>query len=109
MLFPQSSLARIQDRNSGWLEVTHVAGHDSQAVLKRGGGYEKTDTRPSFACTNVVRNQEEKSVMTGYCLRCRANREMLEPVQIKMSDGSPAIQGRCAECGTAIVRIGRVF
>ena len=46
--------------------------------------------------------------MTGYCLRCRANREMLEPVQIKMSDDSPAIQSRCAECGTAIVRIGRV-
>ena len=36
-----SSLARVQDRNSGWLKVTHIAGHDSQSVLKRRRRYEK--------------------------------------------------------------------
>ena len=46
--------------------------------------------------------------MTGYCLKCRASRGILEPAQIKMSNGNPATRGRCAECGTAIVRIGRV-
>ena len=46
--------------------------------------------------------------MTGYCLKCRTSRKMLEPVQIKMSSGSPATRGRYAECGTVISGLGRV-
>ena len=40
-LFTPSSLARVQDRNSGWLKVTHVASDDGQSVLKRRRRYEK--------------------------------------------------------------------
>ena len=34
-VFPTSSLTRVQDRNSGWLKVTHITSNDSQSVLKR--------------------------------------------------------------------------
>ena len=41
VLFTPSSLARVQDRNSGWLKVTYVTSNDGQSVLKRRRRYEK--------------------------------------------------------------------
>ena len=46
------------------------------------------------------------AVATGYCVKCKASREMLEPHQITMKNGRPATQGRCPVCGTRIFKIG---
>ena len=43
---------------------------------------------------------------TGYCVKCKAPREIGDPQQITMKNGRPATQGRCPVCGTRIFKIG---
>lgn len=45
--------------------------------------------------------------MTGYCLKCRASREMKDTTAILMKNGRPATQGVCPVCGTKMFRIGK--
>ena len=42
----------------------------------------------------------------GYCVKCRAKREIKDAKQIKMKNGKPAMKGKCPVCGTTIMRIG---
>lgn len=43
----------------------------------------------------------------AYCVKCKATREMAEPVQITMKNGRPATQGKCPKCGVKMFRIGK--
>ena len=45
--------------------------------------------------------------MQGYCVKCRAKREMRNPQQITMKNGRPATTGICPVCGTKMFRIGK--
>lgn len=45
--------------------------------------------------------------MRGYCVKCRASREISNPRQITMKNGRPATQGTCPNCGTKMFRIGK--
>ena len=45
--------------------------------------------------------------MTGYCVKCRASREMRSTQAITMKNGRPATQGVCPNCGTKMFRIGK--
>ncbi len=45
--------------------------------------------------------------MTGYCMKCRAQREMKETRAITMKNGRPATSGVCPTCGTKMFRIGK--
>ena len=42
----------------------------------------------------------------GYCVKCKATREIKDPQQITMKNGRPATQGICPVCGTKIFKIG---
>jgi hypothetical protein len=42
----------------------------------------------------------------GYCMSCKAKREMKNPVKTKMKNGRPAIKGLCSKCSTPMYRIG---
>lgn len=42
----------------------------------------------------------------GYCVKCKAPREIQDPKQITMKNGRPATEGRCPVCGTRIFKIG---
>lgn len=42
----------------------------------------------------------------GYCVKCKAPREITDPKQITMKNGRPATEGRCPVCGTRIFKIG---
>lgn len=44
--------------------------------------------------------------MEGYCVKCRAKREIKNPEQIIMKNGKPAMRGVCPECGTKMFKIG---
>ncbi len=44
----------------------------------------------------------------GYCVKCKASREMVDPRQITMKNGRPATEGHCPVCGTKIFKIGAV-
>jgi hypothetical protein len=41
----------------------------------------------------------------GYCVTCKAKREVSDPKQIERS-GLPAIEGKCAVCGSKIFVLG---
>ena len=45
-------------------------------------------------------------VATGYCVKCKASREIKDAKQITMTNGRPATQGSCPVCGTKIFKIG---
>ncbi len=44
--------------------------------------------------------------MKGYCMKCRARKEIRNAKTVTMKNGSPATQGICASCGTKMFRIG---
>jgi len=46
--------------------------------------------------------------MEGYCLKCRAKKEIKNAKAITMKNGKPANQGTCPTCKTKIFRIGKV-
>jgi hypothetical protein len=43
----------------------------------------------------------------GYCVKCRAKKEIKEPQEVTMKNGRPATQGVCPDCGTKIFKIGK--
>jgi hypothetical protein len=50
--------------------------------------------------------QLESIVATGYCMKCKAQREIKNAKQITMKNGRPATEGACPVCGTKIFKIG---
>jgi uncharacterized protein DUF5679 len=46
------------------------------------------------------------ALASGYCVKCKASREIKDPQQITMKNGRPATQGTCPVCGTKIFKIG---
>ena len=44
----------------------------------------------------------------AYCVKCRAKREMKNPLAITLKNGRPAIQGICPRCGTKMFRLGKL-
>ena len=45
--------------------------------------------------------------MQGYCVKCRAKREMKDAKAITIKNGKPATQGVFQTCGTKMFRIGK--
>lgn len=45
--------------------------------------------------------------MEGYCVKCKAKREMKDPKPVTLKNGRPASKGTCPVCGTAMMRIGK--
>jgi hypothetical protein len=43
----------------------------------------------------------------GYCVKCKAKRDIKDAKDIVMKNGRPATQGLCPECGTKIFKIGK--
>ncbi|MEI8143485.1 MAG: DUF5679 domain-containing protein [Candidatus Berkelbacteria bacterium] len=43
----------------------------------------------------------------GYCVKCRAKKEMQGAEQITMKNGKPAVKGTCPDCGTKMFKIGK--
>jgi len=46
-------------------------------------------------------------MVTAYCVKFRAKREIKDPKKIKMKNGRPALKGTCPKCGTKVFRIGK--
>lgn len=42
----------------------------------------------------------------GYCVKCKAKREMKNPQKVTLKNGKPATKGSCPSCGTKMFRIG---
>jgi Domain of unknown function (DUF5679) len=42
----------------------------------------------------------------AYCVKCKAKREIKDPVQTTMTNGTPATKGTCSACGTNVFKMG---
>ncbi len=38
--------------------------------------------------------------MKGYCMKCKATREIKDPVEAMTKNGRKMVKGTCPECGT---------
>ena len=45
-------------------------------------------------------------VADGYCVKCKAKKEIAKAQEVTMKNGRSALQGVCPDCGTKIFRIG---
>ena len=41
----------------------------------------------------------------GYCVKCKAKKEIVDGVEETMKNGRRAIKGRCPTCGTVMFKI----
>ncbi len=41
----------------------------------------------------------------GYCVKCKAKREMADAKEVTMKNGRKAMKGKCAKCGTGMYKI----
>jgi DNA-directed RNA polymerase subunit RPC12/RpoP len=57
-------------------------------------------------CRADFRTRWSETVATGYCMKCKAQREIKNAKQITMKNGRPATEGACPVCGTKIFKIG---
>jgi hypothetical protein len=42
----------------------------------------------------------------GYCLKCKAHKEIKNAETTTLKNGKPAVKGICPTCGSKIFRIG---
>ncbi len=42
--------------------------------------------------------------MEGYCIKCKAKREMKDAARVVLKNGRPAMKGACPVCGTKMMR-----
>ena len=61
---------------------------------------------PSALVSGRLSTSVECTVATGYCMKCKAQREIKNAKQITMKNGRPATEGACPVCGTKIFKIG---
>ncbi len=43
--------------------------------------------------------------MEGYCVKCKAKKEMKDAKEVSMKGGRRAMKGKCPDCGTVMFRI----
>jgi len=48
-----------------------------------------------------------KTTVEAYCMKCKVKRAMLNPTEVTLKNGRPALRGTCEVCGTSLFRIGR--
>lgn len=41
----------------------------------------------------------------GYCVKCKAKKEMAEAEKVTMKNGRNAMKGKCPDCGTGMYKI----
>jgi len=41
----------------------------------------------------------------GYCVKCKAKKEIIDSVEETMKNGRKAIKGKCPTCGTVMFKI----
>ena len=41
----------------------------------------------------------------GYCVKCKAKREMSDAQEVTMKNGRKAMKGKCPSCGTGMYKI----
>ena len=45
------------------------------------------------------------SMPEGYCVKCKAKKEIMEAMEVTTKNGRKAIKGKCPTCGTVMYKI----
>ena len=53
----------------------------------------------------MTRQSNEFSMPEGYCVKCKAKKEIVDAVEEVMKNGRRAIKGKCPTCGTVMFKI----
>jgi len=53
----------------------------------------------------MKRSNDTFSMAEGYCVKCKAKKEIAEAVEETMKNGRKAIKGKCPTCGTVMFKI----
>jgi len=53
----------------------------------------------------MKRRGSKFSMPEGYCVKCKAKKEIAEAVEVTTKNGRKAIKGRCPTCGTVMYKI----
>jgi hypothetical protein len=72
-------------------------------VLQYAASSDPPRTREGAGCAG--RLVEDLEMEMGYCVKCKASKEIKDPKQVTMKNGRPAMQGKCPDCGTGIYKI----
>lgn len=53
----------------------------------------------------MVRHGWNISMAEGYCVKCKAKKEIADGIEEVMKNGRKAIKGKCPTCGTVMFKI----
>jgi hypothetical protein len=53
----------------------------------------------------MMRPGKKFSMPEGYCVKCKAKKEIVDAVEEIMKNGRKAIKGKCPTCGTVMFKI----
>jgi Zn finger protein HypA/HybF involved in hydrogenase expression len=53
----------------------------------------------------MKRQTGEFCMPEGYCVKCKAKKEIVDAVEETMKNGRKAIKGKCPTCGTVMFKI----
>jgi len=53
----------------------------------------------------MKRGAVKKFMAEGYCVKCKAKKEIVDGVEETMKNGRKAIKGKCPTCGTVMFKI----
>ena len=53
----------------------------------------------------MKRRSSKISMPEGYCVKCKAKKEIVDAVEETMKNGRKAIKGKCPTCGTVMFKI----
>jgi len=65
--------------------------------------YSRYDTLVEVILFNI--NKEVLEMAEGYCVKCKAKKEMKDAKEVTMKNGRKAMKGSCPDCGTGMYRI----
>jgi hypothetical protein len=52
-----------------------------------------------------LRREEEEMAEKGYCVKCKAMKEIKDAEKVTMKNKRLAVKGKCPDCGTGMYRI----
>ncbi len=53
----------------------------------------------------VKKSKEGPQMTEGYCVKCKAKKEMKDAQEVTMKNGRKAMKGTCPDCGTGMYKI----
>ena len=53
----------------------------------------------------MMRLRQQIPMPEGYCVKCKAKKEIVDAVEEVMKNGRKAIKGKCPTCGTVMFKI----